>query len=242
MKLAGKNPIYERMRLNPRSIKKIYLQQGFSDATYVRHKAKKLRIPLIEILPGKMQKIGRGKNTQGILADVDDFGYVAFSDLLEQAGKKKRTLVFLDGIMDPQNLGAILRSLGSLGRFSLVIPTHDAVGVTETVLRIASGGENHVPVALVGNLNKAIQEAKEDGYTIVGAVTSDGVSIYDVQLPPRVGLVIGSEQKGIRPGILKSLDVQTTIPMLVASMSLNVASATALYAYEIIRQNEQRKK
>jgi 23S rRNA (guanosine2251-2'-O)-methyltransferase len=242
MKLSGKNPVYERLRLNPQTIRKIYLQQGFEEAAYVRGKAAKTGIPVLNVVATKMQKIGRDRNTQGIMAEVGEFEYADFNDLLEQAVRKKRTLVFLDGITDPQNLGAIIRSLGSLGRFSLVLPTKEAVEVTEAVLRVASGGENHVPIAQVSNLNNAIDLARQEGFAIVGTVTQEGQSLYDALLPARLALVIGSEQKGIRPGILKNLDVKLTVPMHVETMSLNVATATAVFCYEIIRQTTERKK
>ncbi|HLF18289.1 MAG TPA: 23S rRNA (guanosine(2251)-2'-O)-methyltransferase RlmB [Candidatus Omnitrophota bacterium] len=234
--MAGKNPVFERLRANPRSIRRIYLEEGFSESGFVRGKAKKFGIPVLTIHAAQMHKIGRDKNTQGILADVDDAEYVDFDELLEHAVSKKRTLIFLDELTDPQNLGAIIRSLGSLGRFSLVLPQRHSVGITETVLRIASGGENYVPVAQVSNLNHAIEEAKESGFTIIGAVTRNGENIYEVELPAHIGLVIGGEQKGIREGVMKNLDIKITIPMLVDTMSLNVAAATTLLCYETIKQ------
>ena len=112
--------------------------------------------------------------------------------------------------------------------------------VTETVLRIASGGENYLPIALVSNLNHAIKEAKDAGYFITGTVIKDGESIYEVKLPSKIGLVIGSDQKGIRPGVLKNLDSKVTIPMLVVTMSLYVAQATTLFSYEILRQKNNK--
>src|SRR5688572_12137353 len=113
MKLYGKNPVYEKLRVDAKSIAKIYMQTGFSEAGYVHQKAAKHGIPVLTMQPFQMERIGRGKNTQGIMADVSDFAYQLYSDLLEQAVKQKRTLVFLDGVTDPQNFGAILRSLGS---------------------------------------------------------------------------------------------------------------------------------
>lgn len=241
MRLGGKNPVFEKLRVAPQSISKIYLQNGFSEAGYVYQRAQKHGIPVLVINARQMERISRGKNTQGILADLSDFEYLPYDELLEQAVKKKRTLVFLDGVTDPQNLGAIIRSLGSLGRFSLIIPTHDSASVTETVMRVASGGENYVPIALVGNINKALVDAKEEGFTIIGTVTSEGTSIYEADLPLHIGLVIGSEEKGVRPVILKNLDMKITIPMLVTTMSLNVAQATTIFAYEIIRQKKEKK-
>ena len=147
MKLFGRNSIIERLRSNPSSIRKIYIQHGFKGTLLIHKKARQWGIPVFPIPPSKMMKIGRDRNTQGILADVDDVAYVPYDELLETALKKRRCLVFLDGLNDPQNLGAIIRSLACLGKFSIVLPTHDSVSVTESVLRVASGGENYVPIA-----------------------------------------------------------------------------------------------
>ena len=164
MKIYGKNTVFERLRINPKSIRKIEIQQGFAEASFVRKKAKQWGIPVIVMPKTKMLNLRRNTNTQGILITVDDFEYANFSEVVEQARKKNRTLVFLDQLNDPQNLGAIIRSLACLGRFSLVLPIKDSVKITETVLRIASGGDNHVPIAQVSNLNKALRKAKRNGF------------------------------------------------------------------------------
>jgi len=132
------------------------------------------------ILSSKMQKIGHHKNTQGILVDVNNFEYIPFDELLKTAVKKKRTLVFLDGLNDPQNLGAIIRSLSCLGRFSVILPSHGSVNVTEAVLRVASGGDNYLPIAKVSNLNQSISQAKDDGFTIIGTLSDGKKSIYEL--------------------------------------------------------------
>ena len=147
MRLYGKNPASERLKSNPKSIRKIYLQEGFDDAAYFHMKAKQWAIPVMVIPRSRMLKIARNVNTQGILVDVEDFSYVPFDELLEQSRKKRRTLLFLDEVNDPQNLGAIMRSAACLGNFSIILPTHDSVSVTEAVLRVASGGDNFVAVA-----------------------------------------------------------------------------------------------
>jgi len=174
MKLYGKNSAIERLRSNPKSIRKIYIQHGFKGTLLIHKKAKQWGIPILPVPQSKMMKIGRDKNAQGILVDVEDFAYVDYDELLETALKKKRCLVFLDGINDPQNLGAIIRTLACLGKFSVILPTHDSVSVTEAVLRVSSGGDNYVPVAKVSNLVNAIKKAKGEGMAIVGAVVKGG--------------------------------------------------------------------
>lgn len=238
MRLSGKNPVIERLRANPQSIRKITMQQGFGDAAYIYKKAKQWNIPVISVPKMKMDKIGRNINTQGILIDIDDFAYTPFDDLIDLMLEKRLTPVFLDNIQDPQNLGAILRTLGCLGGFCVILPTHDSVSVTEAVMRVASGGENYVKVSRVGNLAQAMKRAKEEGYTIAGAVLKDGQPLGSVEFPRRIGFILGSEEKGIRDIHLKVIDLPLIIPMHLDRMSLNVAHATSIFAYETIRQKK----
>jgi len=242
MKLYGKNAVIERLRSNPKSIRKIYIQHGFKGTLYIHKKARQWGIPVLPVAQSKMMKIGRDKNAQGILVDVEDFAYIPYDELLETALKKKRSLVFLDGLNDPQNLGAIIRSLACLGKFSLCLPTHDSVSVTESVLRVASGGDNYVPVAKVSNLGNSIKKAQSEGYQIVGTVVKEGENLNKAKLSWPIGLVIGSEQKGIRDVIRKRLDIELSIPMACETLSLNVAHATTILCYEITKQKNNHQK
>lgn len=241
MRLFGKNSVIERLRSNPQSIKKIYIQHGFKGTLNIHKKARQWNIPLLPVTSSKMMKIGRDKNTQGVLADVEDFQYTPYDELLEQAAGKKHTLVFMDGVTDPQNFGAILRSLACLGKFSVVLPTHDSVGITESVLRVASGGDNYVPVARVGNIGTAVKKAKEQGFQIAGAMTKGGEDITRIEFPELLGIVVGSEQKGIRPVVQQLLDITLSIPMAHDTLSFNVAHAAAVLGYEITKQKKNKK-
>lgn len=242
MRLFGKNSVIERLRFNPKSVKKIYIQHGFKGTLLIHKKARQWNIPILPVTQSKMMKIGRDKNTQGVIGDVEDFVYIPYDELLETAFNKKRSLVFLDGVTDPQNLGAIIRSLACLGKFSIVLPTRDSVSVTETVLRVASGGDNYVPIAKVSNFGNAIKKAKNEGFQILGAVPKDGNDLNEFTLPHPLGLVVGSEQKGIRDVICKHLDVKLSIPMACDTVSFNVAHATAILCYEITKQKKNYQK
>lgn len=242
MRIYGKNSALERLRTQPQTVKKVMLEEGVEFASLIRQKAGKHHIPVISVPATKMIKLSQGKNTQGVILDVGGFEYVTFDELLETAVDKKVTLYFIDRLTDPQNLGALIRSLACLGRFALVIPTHETVSITETVLRVASGGDNYVPVAMVSNLNTAIREAKQSGYMIAGTVVGEGQDLTEVEFPSLTGVIVGSEEKGIRDGIIKNVDLKITIPMAHHTMSLNVAHAAAIIAYEIIKQKKDRKK
>ncbi len=239
MKLFGKNPALERLKSNPQTIRKIFIQEQHPDASYIRQKAKKWNIPVFSIPKNKILKLAPHQNTQGILVEVEDFAYTLYDELIEEAKKKKRTLIFLDGLNDPQNLGGIIRSLGCLGSFAVVLPVHGSVEITEAVLRVASGGDNYVQVAKVQNLVQALGVAKKEGFWIAGTVVQGGKDLFDIELPFPLALVIGSEQKGIRDVIKKQLDLELTIPMGPERMSLNVAHATTILAYEVTKQKNK---
>jgi 23S rRNA (guanosine2251-2'-O)-methyltransferase len=242
MKLYGRNPVIERLRANPQSITSISIQEGFEGTVQIRKKARQHGVPVYIVPRSKMLKMSQSHNTQGIVMTVTDYEYETYDDLIERALEKNRTLVFIDEIKDPQNLGAIIRSLAALGRFSLVLPTHKSVNLTEAVIRVASGGDNYVPVAQVNNLNKAIAKAKQAGFYIAGTVVKGGQSLYETTLPHPLGLVVGSEQKGLRDVIRKNLDLEITIPMAVDTLSLNVAQAATVIGYEIVKQKKEYQK
>jgi len=239
MKLYGKNPVLERIKSNPKSIKCIFIEQGHFESAYIHQKGKQFGIPISVVPYTKIQKLARNLNSQGIVADVEDFAYVNIDDLLETAYQKNWTVVFLDNLTDPQNLGGIMRTCGSLGDFGIVLPTTEAVGVTETVLRVACGGDNFVSVARVANLGSAIEKAKAQGFWIMGTAIQEAKSILEVTLKFPVGLVLGSEDKGVREIIRKKLDQEVMIPMKAPRMSLNVAHAASILCYEIIRQKSK---
>lgn len=238
MKLYGKNPVIERLKNDPHSIKKIYLQQGHGDAGYIRKKAQKWGIAVLNVPASKIQKMARNVNTQGVLADVGDFPYVDYDELLEKALKKGRSPLFLDELNDPQNLGAMIRSLACLGRFDIVLPTHKSVKVTEAVLRVACGGENSVGIAQVKNIRNAIQQAKDKGFWIAGAVVGKGEDLRTTDFKFPLGLVIGSEYKGIRPVVAQELDAPVTLPMAQQGLSMNAAQAVTVFCYEINRRRK----
>ena len=239
MKLYGKNPVLERLKTNPKTIKKILIQEDHPEASYIRQKAKKWNIPIFFIPRDRMHKLGKHLNSQGLLVEVDDFSYVPYEDMLDQAFAQDQTLIFLDQLNDPQNLGGIIRSLGCLGSFAIVLPKHGSVEVTEAVLRVACGGDNYVSVAKVANLANALALAKKKGFWIAGTVVKDGQDLTQTQLSFPLALVVGSEQKGIRDIVKRHLDIELTIPTAAPRLSFNAAHATTILAYEIIRQKNQ---
>jgi len=146
-------------------------------------------------------------------------------------------LIFLDRLYDPQNLGAIMRTAASFGGFSIITPKHQACRITETVLHIAQGAENHIEVSLVSNLSNAAIAAKKSGYWIIGACLDEASqNLGQLHIPFLVGFMLGSEGAGLRYGVNKIADIKAKIPMEGAALSYNVSIACAIFCYEINKQ------
>ncbi|MBN1871333.1 MAG: 23S rRNA (guanosine(2251)-2'-O)-methyltransferase RlmB [Candidatus Omnitrophica bacterium] len=238
MFLYGRISVFERLKSNPKSIKKILLQENIS-LPNIETLAGEKKVPVERLSLNEMKRYKGNKDLQGVIAKVDRYQYASFEDMLNQAEKKQSVLIFLDRISDPHNLGSVMRTVSCLGDFGIVIPQFNACGVTEAVLHVASGGENYVPVSLVSNLSTAISKAKEKGFWIAGALAEgDTQSIKETSFPFPLGLVLGSEGEGIRYGLQKNLDLKISIPMKGAKLSFNVGVACAIFCYEISRQRE----
>ena len=176
---------------------------------------------------------------QGVVAKVDLFEYTPCDDLINDALQGDRTLIFLDRVNDPHNLGVITRLSACFGGFSLIIPSREACQVNETVLHVASGGENYVPIASVNNLAPVMDEAKKLGFWMVGAVVDEEAQdIAEVSLPFPLGVLLGSEGTGIRKGLQKRLDIRACVPMRGAQLSFNVSMACAIFCHEITKQKQ----
>ncbi|NQT28470.1 MAG: RNA methyltransferase [Candidatus Omnitrophica bacterium] len=232
MFLYGKNSVFERLKINPESIEKIFLEESFS-TPHIEELIKSAKITAKRVSKKELLRIKHADSLQGIVASVAKFEYADLEDLLNKPKNEALSLIFLDRVFDPQNLGAMIRTTACFGKFALVIPSHKACEVTEVVLHVASGGENYTPVAMVSNLTNALLAAKKKGWWVVGAVTNGGEDIGSLNLPFPLCFVLGSEGKGIRYGIEKYLDIKTHIPMSGAPLSFNVATSCAIFCYQI---------
>ncbi|MCK4462762.1 MAG: hypothetical protein KAU58_00450, partial [Candidatus Omnitrophica bacterium] len=152
MLLYGRISVFERLKTNPASIKKILLQDNIS-LPHIEKLIQENSIPLERLPSRQLRRIKPAKDLQGVVAKVDKFRYASFGDLVNRVQNRKLSLIFLDRINDPQNLGAIIRTLACFGGFAIVIPQFNACGVTEAVLHVASGGENYISVSVVPNLS-----------------------------------------------------------------------------------------
>ncbi len=174
------------------------------------------------------------RNHQGAVGLLSSKEFSSLESILNSS--KLPFLVLLDGIEDPQNLGAIIRSAEGAGVDGIVIPERRSVGLTRAVSTVSAGALEHIEIARVKNLARTMDELKKRDVWLVGAEGGRTEYWYefDYQLP--IGLVLGSEGKGLRPIISKKCDKVLSIPLLGKITSLNVAAAASIFFYEIIRQ------
>ncbi len=233
--LYGKNSVTERLKADPKSIRQVFIQDNFN-APQIIDLIKSKKIPLKTLNESSLLKVKKADRLQGIVAETDSYQYIPLEKMLRKGLDEQLSLVFLDSLNDPHNLGSIMRTAACFSKFGLVIPEHGSCSVNDTVIHVASGGENFVPVSMVTNMTNALLKAKTAGYWVVGTVVEGGENINRLSLPFPLCLVLGTEGKGIRYGIHKHLDLKTTLPMKGVQLSLNVAMAFAIFAHEISRQ------
>ena len=178
---------------------------------------------------------------QGVIAYAAAYDYSDIEDMFRLASEKGEDpfLILLDGIEDPHNLGAIIRTANVAGAHGVIIPKRRAVGLTATVAKTSAGALNYTPVAKVTNLAKTIDELKEKGMWFVCA-DMDGEMMYDLNLTGPVGLVIGNEGEGVSRLVREKCDFIAGIPMKGEITSLNASVAGGILAYEIVRQRLNR--
>lgn len=173
---------------------------------------------------------------QGVALKGSEFPYLTTDQLLDKGNEELEPLVILDSIQDPQNLGAVLRSACFLGAKNVVIPKDRAAQVTGTVIKVAAGATSYLPVVRVTNLAVTLDLLKQHGLWIVGLDAAGNKSLFDADLSMPLALLVGSEQKGIRPLLRKGCDMLLRIPQRGPLQSLNAATATAIALAELQRQ------
>ncbi len=237
----GINPVLESLRAHPESIEHLYLvegQLGRSQAAEILFRAREAGVRVHKVSRERIASLSEGGVHQGVLAELKEFEYVEVEDLLSAAEGSRRPplLVLLDGVQDPQNLGAILRSAHALGAHGVVLPKDRAAGITGSVAKASAGAVEHLMVARVVNLSRAIEELKEAGLWIAAADLRGEQALYEADLTGPLGLVVGGEGAGLRKGVLDKCDFRLRIPMLGKVASLNASVSAAIFLYEVARQ------
>ena len=240
--IEGRNAVLEAFR-SGRTIDKLFVLDGCQDGpvrTIVRE-AKKHGSLLNFVSRERLNQLSQTGKHQGVIAYAAAYDYAEIDDMLKLASERGEDpfLFLLDGIEDPNNLGAIIRTANIVGAHGVIIPKRRAAGLTATVAKTSAGALNYTPVAKVTNLVKTIEELKEKGLWFVCA-DMDGETMYDLNLTGPVGLVIGSEGEGVSRLVKEKCDFIAGIPMKGEITSLNASVAGGVLAYEILRQRMRR--
>ena len=236
--IEGRNAVLEAFR-SGKTIDKLFVLEGCQDGpvrTIVRE-AKKGDTLVRFVSKERLDQMSETKKHQGVIAVAAAYEYATVEDILARAREKEEPpfLILLDGIEDPHNLGAIIRTANLAGAHGVIIPKRRAVGLTATVAKASAGALNYTPVARVTNLAAAMKELKEKGLWFVCAAM-DGELVYRQNLTGPIGLVIGNEGGGVSRLVRENCDFTASVPMKGDIDSLNASVAAGVLAYEIVRQ------
>ena len=236
--IEGRNAVLEAFR-SGKTIDRLFVLDGCQDGpvrTIVRE-AKK-HDTIVNFVPKeRLDSMSETGHHQGVMAYAAAYEYAEVEDILKIAEEKGEPpfLFLLDGIEDPHNLGAIIRTANLAGAHGVIIPKRRAVGLTATVARTSAGALNYTPVAKVTNMAATIEDLKKRGIWFVCA-DMGGESMYRLNLTGPIGLVIGNEGEGVSRLVKEKCDMIASIPMKGDIDSLNASVATGVHAYEIVRQ------
>lgn len=237
-RIEGRNSVIEAYR-SGRTIDKIFVQEGLHDGpinTVIRE-AKKAGSIINYVTKERLNEMSETGHHQGVIAQAAAFEYAEVEDILRKAREAGEPpfVVVLDGIQDPHNLGAIIRTACLSGAHGIIIQKRRAAGLTPVAVRASAGAVNYVPVARVVNIGATIDKLKDEGIWFVCA-DMGGKVMYDLDLKGPIGLVVGSEGDGVSRLVREKCDFTASIPMKGEIDSLNASVAAGVLMYEIVRQ------
>lgn len=237
----GRNAVRELLS-SGRDVDKIYIQKAEREGSVkaLIARARDMRIPVIEVERSRLDTMCEGASHQGICAAVAEQNYSTVEEIIEYADSlgKDPIIVICDGIEDPHNLGAIIRSAECCGAHGIIIPKRRSVGLTSTVAKSSAGALEYMRVARVTNISVVIEELKELGFWIYAADMGE-TRYCDVDYSGKVALVLGSEGFGISRLVKEKCDFTVSIPLYGKINSMNVSCASAVILAEIARQKNK---
>ena len=237
-RIEGRHSVLEALRAGS-LIERLFVQKGCQDGPVltILREAKKADVMVDFVPKERLDFMSETKNHQGVVAVLSAFAYSTIDDMFALAEKKGEAPFFflLDGIEDPHNLGAIIRTANLAGAHGVILPKRRAAGLTATVVKASAGAIHYTPVAKVTNIVSTIEQLKEKGMWFVCA-DMDGELMYRQNLTGPIGLVIGNEGKGVSRLVKERCDFISSIPMKGDIDSLNASVAAGVLAYEIVRQ------
>lgn len=243
LKIEGRNPVIEALR-SGKTIDKLFILDGCQDGPIqtIKREARKKDVIIKFVNKERLDQLSETGKHQGVIAYGAAYHYGSIEGMLESARLKGEEpfLIFLDGIEDPHNLGAIIRTANLTGAHGVVIPKNRAVGLTSIVAKASAGALNYTPVAKVTNLVNTIEELKQQGLWFACA-DMEAEPMYEANLTGAIGLVIGNEGSGVSRLVREHCDMVVSIPMKGNIDSLNASVAAGVLAYEIVRQKRMKK-
>jgi len=235
--IYGRRPVLEALACRA-PIKRLYIQQGTrgEDVQRIEKEAMEKKIPYTWVDKKTLFELVGDELHQGVVAETPSYRYADPEHLLQQAVlQPSTTVLLLDELTDPHNIGAIVRTAAALDVFAVFLPKHRSASVTPAVVKASSGAVFHVPIAQVTNLVVLTERLKDNGFWVYGAAGEGGHDFRSVDYKTRTAFVIGNEGKGIRAGLRKHLDALLAIPMSGGVGSLNASVAAALFMFEAYR-------
>jgi 23S rRNA (guanosine2251-2'-O)-methyltransferase len=238
--IFGVNPVLETLKVSSQDLLEVLVSEdsGRSRLNGVRQEANRRGVRLLSVGNKVLDHLARGQRHQGVIARVQPYRYLSFADLIERIGRSPtpERILILDGLTDPRNFGALLRTADGAGVRNIVIPKDRSVDVTPVAMKASAGAARHVRVVKVTNLRRAMSDLKEHGYWVIGLDAKSKDTIYEASFPERLAVLLGNEGTGARPINLRECDLTLSIPMLGEISSLNVSVAGAVILYELLRQ------
>lgn len=236
MKIEGRNSVYELLKTD-KEIDKILVQKDLKDEASKRliNVIRSHKVKLQPVDKYVIEKESESKRHQGFIAYVSDYKYFELEDVIEACAEKDGLVVVLNEILDPHNLGSIIRVCECAGADGIIIGKDRSASVSDTVMRISAGALNHIKVAKVTNINTVIDKLKDNGFWVYGAEVG-GENIYKSNLTGKICLVIGGEDSGVKRLTKEKCDGVISIPMFGKVNSLNASVACGIAVYEVVRQ------
>lgn len=243
--IYGKNPVCEILTNNPKRINKVYIQKNISYDNRLKKIIELASLNKIIVQHVNLQKFNEyfdeKPNFQGVIANVSPVEYLELIDFLEQKTDGFKKLIILDGISDPHNFGAIIRTAAAAGFDGILVSNHRSCPINATVEKISSGAINHIPIIKTSSLSAGIDLLKKYDYWLIATQMEARDNYYEIDYTDmNFALVMGSEGSGISKTILNKADF--TVKLESNFESLNVSAATAVIVYEAIRQINTKKK
>jgi 23S rRNA (guanosine2251-2'-O)-methyltransferase len=228
----GLHPVQEYLRAVPHFIEEIYLSSALQDSD-IEHLAHQASISIRYESTTFFDRFAQGGVHQGVAARLRPFFYTSLSNIVRGDAN---CLLILDGILDPRNLGALLRTAEAAGVGGVILPERRSAPLSPIVEKTAAGATAYLPICRVENLAKGLQTVQHAGYWLVGLTPDAEQTVYDLPLFPKIAFILGSEGKGIRSLTRQKCDCLVAIPMLGKIKSLNISVAGAVALYEWVRR------